>query len=90
MRSTPEELLHEIRLGEDSFLELKEMVFAGKKIRGPKGDDLADGLAAFANGRGGVLIIVGRFAEFPAIVSTKSSRMFETLFSTWCSRLSMP
>lgn len=57
MRSTPEELLREIRLGEDSFLELKEMVFAGKKIRGPKGDDLADGLAAFANGHGGVLVL---------------------------------
>lgn len=57
MRSTVEETLREIRLGEDSFLEFKEVVFAGGKIRGPRADVVADELAAFANGRGGVLIL---------------------------------
>ena len=57
MRSTAEQLLHEIRLGEDSYLELKEVVFAGKKIRGPNHDSLANELAAFANSRGGVLVL---------------------------------
>ena len=51
------ELLEKIRLGEDSFLELKELRFAGDRIRGPAQDDLADELAAFANSRGGVLLL---------------------------------
>ena len=51
------ELLEKIRLGEDSFLELKEVRFAGGRIRGPAQDDLADELAAFANSRGGVLLL---------------------------------
>ena len=51
------ELLEKIRLGEDSFLELKEVRFAGGRIRGPEQDDLADELAAFANSRGGVLLL---------------------------------
>lgn len=57
MRSTVEETLGQILRGEDSFLELKEVVFAGGKIRGPRADAVADELAAFANGRGGVLIL---------------------------------
>ena len=51
------ELLEKIRLGEDSFLELKELRFAGGRIRGPAQGDLADELAAFANSRGGVLLL---------------------------------
>jgi len=54
---TRQELLEKIRLGEDSFLELKEVRFAGAKIRGPKQADLADEIAAFANARGGVLLL---------------------------------
>lgn len=50
------ELLEKIRLGEDSFLELKEVRFAGGKIRGPSQEDVADELAAMANGAGGVLL----------------------------------
>jgi ATP-dependent DNA helicase RecG len=51
------ELLDKIRLGEDSFLELKEVRFAGGKIRGPDQINLADKLAAFANSPGGVLVL---------------------------------
>jgi predicted HTH transcriptional regulator len=51
------ELLEKIRLGEDSFLELKEVRFAGSRMRGPSQDDLADELAAFANSAGGVLVL---------------------------------
>jgi predicted HTH transcriptional regulator len=50
-------LLEKIRLGEDSFLELKEVRFAGSKLRGPAQDVLADELAAFANTAGGVLLL---------------------------------
>lgn len=57
MFATRSGLLEKIRLGEDSFLEFKEVRFAGGRIRGPKQDDLADELAAFANSRGGTLIL---------------------------------
>ena len=50
-------LLEEIRSGEDSYLELKEVRFASGKPSGPKQKDLADELAAFANSRGGVLVL---------------------------------
>ena len=51
------ELLEKIRLGESSFLELKEVQFVGGRIRGPHRDSLADELAAFANRDGGVLVL---------------------------------
>ncbi|WP_029131816.1 ATP-binding protein [Sedimenticola selenatireducens] len=57
MFATRSELLEKIRLGEDNFLELKEVRFAGGKIRGPEQNDLADELAAFGNTRGGVLLL---------------------------------
>lgn len=57
MLGTRGELIEKIRLGEDSFLELKEVRFAGGKVRGPSQQDLADGLAAFANQAGGVLLL---------------------------------
>ncbi len=50
-------LLNRIRAGEDSFLELKEVVFAGREIRGPRRDSLADEMAAFANAHGGELVL---------------------------------
>lgn len=46
-----------ILLGEDSRWEFKELVFRGDRLVGPKPDALADELAAFANGRGGVLLL---------------------------------
>ena len=52
-----ERLLRKIRLGEDSFLELKEVVFAGGRIKGPGRDQLADELAALANAAGGVVLL---------------------------------
>ncbi len=57
MLGTRAELIEKIRLGEDSFLELKEVRFAGGKVRGPSQEDLADELAAFANSAGGVLLL---------------------------------
>ena len=57
MFDSTKELLAKIALGESTFLEFKEMRFAGGKVKGPSRDDLADGLAAFANSRGGVLVL---------------------------------
>ncbi len=57
MLDTPKELLDQIALGESTFLEFKEVRFAGQKISGPHRDSVADSLAAFANGRGGVFVL---------------------------------
>jgi ATP-dependent DNA helicase RecG len=56
LNSIPD-LLDKIRLGEDTFLELKEVCFAGKRISSPRRQALADEMASFANTRGGVCIL---------------------------------
>ena len=48
-----EDIERTLRLGEDSFWEFKEIVFANNTIKGPKRDHLADEIAAFANTKGG-------------------------------------
>jgi len=57
MFDTKAELLEKIRLGESSFLEFKEVRLSGGKVTGPHSNSLADELAAFANSRGGVLVL---------------------------------
>lgn len=57
MFNSAAELLEKIRLGEDTFLELKEVRFAGQRVSAPHRDGLADELAAFANGRGGACVL---------------------------------
>lgn len=57
MFDSAKDLLDKIRLGEDSFLELKEMRFAGDRVTAPHRNSLADELAAFANSRGGVCVL---------------------------------
>lgn len=51
------DLIEKIRLGEDSFLELKEVRFSGGRVIAPNRDSLGDELAAFANSRGGVCVL---------------------------------
>lgn len=57
MRTTAEALVGEIRAGEDSRLELKEVRFAGGRVRAPHARVLADEIAAFANASGGTLVL---------------------------------
>lgn len=57
MFDTKLELLEKIRLVEDSYLELKEVRFAGDRVTGPIRESLADELAGFANSRGGVCLL---------------------------------
>ena len=47
----------QVRLGEDTALELKEVQFRGRRVHAPRRDDLADELAAFANSQGGRLVL---------------------------------
>ena len=52
-----EDLLRRIRLGEDSTLELKRISLTGSRVTTPRRNDVSDELGAFANGRGGVLVL---------------------------------
>ena len=45
-----------LRLGEDGRWEFKQVEFVDSRLKAPRQQDLADELAAFANGRGGVLL----------------------------------
>ncbi len=51
------ELLARLRLGEDSTLEMKAVVLAGDKVKGPAGDSIADELGSLANSLGGDLVL---------------------------------
>lgn len=57
MFDSQKELLQEIALGESGLLEFNEVRFRGDNVSGPDRDKLADGLAAFANSRGGVFVL---------------------------------
>ncbi len=57
MFDTTEALIDKIRLGEDSFLELKSIHISGKKITGPDRKDLSDEIGAFGNTNGGVILL---------------------------------
>ena len=57
MFDSKQELQDKIRLGEDTFLEFKEVRFSGDKVQEPHRNSLADELASFANSRGGVFVL---------------------------------
>ena len=54
---TDADLKARIRLGEDSSLEFKSVDITGGRVESPDRRDLADELAALANGRGGTLLL---------------------------------
>ena len=43
-----EEIVRQLRLGEDSLWEFKQIEFAGNRPKSPSRNDLADEIAAFA------------------------------------------
>jgi len=57
MIASKRELLDKIRLGESSYLELKEVRFSNGRVAGPHRDAVADTLAAFANAHGGTFVL---------------------------------
>jgi predicted HTH transcriptional regulator len=57
MFDDPTDLLRKIRLGEDSTLECKAVSFKGRRVDGPRRDDLADELAAMANTGQGIVVL---------------------------------
>jgi len=57
MFDTVEELLKQIRLGEDSSFELKDLRYKGMQISEPRASSMADELAAMANTSNGVFVL---------------------------------
>ena len=57
MFETTDELLKQIRLGEDSSLELKDMRYKGNQVNDPDRNSMADELAAMANTANGVFVL---------------------------------
>jgi len=57
MYDSPEELLRQIRLGEDTSLELKVVGTRGDRVVAPQRSDLADEIAAMANTANCVLVL---------------------------------
>ena len=57
MTTPSDELGRRIRLGEDSILELKRILLAGKRVTGPDRGRFADELAGMANGSGGTVVL---------------------------------
>ena len=51
------DLVRRIRLGEDSSLEFKSVVVVGKRVKEPSRRVFADELAAFANSKGGTVVL---------------------------------
>jgi len=57
MFDTHEELLRQLRLGEDSLLECKQVFFRHDKVQGPSSEKMADEIAAMSNAAGGVIVL---------------------------------
>ena len=56
MNHSDEEILRQLRLGEDSHWEFKQVEFRGDRPASPSRNDWADEIAAFANADGGVVL----------------------------------
>ena len=52
-----DDIRRQLRLGEDSRWEFKRIGFTGQRPTSPRRDDLADEIGAFANSRGGILLL---------------------------------
>ena len=69
MKIDPKRLWEAVRLGEDSDLELKEVLFQGQKLSAPARNSLADEFAAFANAGGGRIVLGARDDRTPQSLS---------------------
>ena len=56
MSHSDEQIIRQLRLGEDSHWEFKQIEFSGNRPVNPRRDDLADEIAALANTDGGTLL----------------------------------
>lgn len=91
MFDTTDELLRQIRLGEDSSLELKDLRYKGKQVSEPHRNSMADELAAMANAASGV-VVLGVDDSFKSIVGIPEDKLdsVETWLRDICNDLITP
>ena len=85
MNFSDEEIKRQMRLGEDSHWEFKEIVFAGNVPKGPRRAELADELAAFANTDGGTILCGVMDSGDVQGMSRKQMDALERLLTEICS-----
>jgi ATP-dependent DNA helicase RecG len=91
MFDTKDDLLRQIKLGEDSRLELKSVVFRGGKVAGPHPDGVADEIAAFANSSGGVIVLgIDEQTRYPHGMSLPELTVLEHWLQGVCNDLIKP
>lgn len=103
MFQTNEELLDAIRLGKDSSLDFRTVIFSGSTIKGLAQDELAEDLAAFANAKGGLLVLGvdgktkeifgipnGRFDDLSSFVRNVASERIEPPLNSNIFRIELP
>ncbi len=78
-------LLQRLKLGEDSSVEFKEVVFANNRVREPRRDMVADELAAFGNTIGGTVIFSVSDAGEVRSMNRKQMDALEAFVSEICS-----
>lgn len=73
MFDTHEDLMRQIRLGEDSLLECKQLIFNQDKVQGPSASKMADEIAGMSNAAGGVIVlgVDDKSREITGIEATK-------------------
>ncbi len=91
MFETTDELMRQIRLGEDSSLELKNLEYKGNQVFGPHRKGMADELAAMANTATGVFVL-GVDDESRSIVGIPEEKLdsVETWIREICNDLILP
>ena len=77
-------LWNQIRLGEDTDLELEEVQFQGRRISASHRRDLADEFAAFANARGGSLVLGVADNRTPQVLTPEQLDMSMDVVSAIC------
>lgn len=86
------DLLFHIRLGEDSSIEFKEVVFENGRLKEPNREKMAHEIAAFANGQGGRLIlgVTDRARDVVGIEDDKVSKTEEWVVNISQSSITPP
>ena len=75
----------QVRLGEDSGLELKEARFQDERVSAPHRDGLADGFAAFANTGGGRVVLGVADDRTPQSLTSAQLDLLANLVTEICS-----
>ena len=75
----------QVRLGEDSGLELKEARFQGERVSAPHRDGLADGFTAFANTGGGRVVLGVTDDRKPQSLTSAQLDLLANLVTEICS-----